>query len=94
MRSQDESVPPDFDLNCSAVAYVKQSISLPINHKCESTKSTNACSPSEINGRKIVREPTDVTESSNIRTAYSRNTPSNKTFFYQDIHSEYNKRHF
>lgn len=60
MSIQDESVPPDFDLDCSAVDNVNQSTSLPINDKYESTKSTNACSSSEISGQTNASEPADV----------------------------------
>ncbi|KAL9902667.1 swallow isoform 1-T1 [Glossina fuscipes fuscipes] len=93
MSIQDESAPPDFDLDTSAVDNVNQSTSLPINDKYESTKSINACSSSEISGQTNASEPTDVVESANKRLAYSRNTPS-KAFSYQDIHSENTKRRF
>uniref|UniRef100_A0A1A9UFT6 Protein swallow n=1 Tax=Glossina austeni TaxID=7395 RepID=A0A1A9UFT6_GLOAU len=94
MSIQDESVPPDFDLDCSAVRdNVNQSTSLPVNDKYELTTTTNACSSSEISGQTNASEPADAAESTNKRPAYSRNTPS-KAFSYQDIHSEYTKKRF
>uniref|UniRef100_A0A1A9WSP8 Uncharacterized protein n=1 Tax=Glossina brevipalpis TaxID=37001 RepID=A0A1A9WSP8_9MUSC len=89
MSIQDETAPPHFDWDCSAIDNINHSISLPISDKNESTNAHR--SSSEITN---ASEPTNgQSENSNKQLEFSRNT-TKKAFSYQDIHSEYTKKRF